>query len=242
MFIASIRTVFGLVVTALYILIVAPPFLLWTAISRRNNLLFVAGGTGVHLALASVGIKVRMEGTEHLQRHRSAVYASNHISNVDPPALFHALRALFPGLRTWYKAELRKLPLLVWVWDFAGFVPIERGNRAQSLPAVERAAEALRQGNSFFIFPEGTRSRTGHLLPFKKGGFLMAIAAQAPIVPVTVSGGREAMKKGSWVVYPVTVTVRLGPPIETAGLTQSDRDVVADKVRAAIEGMLTAAS
>ena len=82
---------------------------------------------------------------------------------------------MFPRLRILYKAELRKLPVLVRAFDLAGFVPLERGNRDQSLPAIERAAQALQEGSSFLIFPEGTRSRTGELLPFKKGGFIMAI-------------------------------------------------------------------
>ena len=243
MIIASVRTVLGLVLTALYILIVAPPFLLWTAITRNTYLLYIAGETGVRLSLALVGIKVRVEGREHLQFNRSAVYMANHISHADSASVFQALSPpLRPRLRILYKAELRKIPILVWVWDFAGFVPIERANRAQSLPAVGRASEALRAGNSFFIFPEGTRSATGKLLPFKKGGFLMAIAAQAPVVPMTVAGGADALRKGSWVVHPATVTVRLGPPIETAGMTQSDRETLVRQVRATIEEMLTAAS
>ena len=104
---------------------------------------------------------------------------------------------LFPRLRILYKAELRKLPILVRAFDLAGFVPLERGNPEQSLPAIERAAEALREGNSFLIFPEGTRSRTGELLPFKKGGFIMAMKGQAPVVPVAIAGARDAMRKGS---------------------------------------------
>ena len=114
---------------------------------------------------------------------------------------------MFPRLRILYKAELRKLPILVRAFDIAGFVPLERGNREQSLPAIEHAAEALRDGNSFLIFPEGTRSRTGTLLPFKKGGFIMALKGQAPIVPVAISGAREAMRKGSFVIRPVRIEI-----------------------------------
>ncbi len=100
------------------------------------------------------------------------------------------------------------------------------------------AADALRQGNSFLIFPEGTRSRTGALLPFKKGGFIMAIQGQAPIVPVAIKGAHAAMHKGSFVIRPVTVTVRFGEPVETAGLTPANRDELSARVRGNVEGLL----
>lgn len=238
MLLAGLRTLTAVVLVSLYILLVAPPALLWTVASRRSVVLYAVGGFGVRFALALAGIRVHLAGAEHIQRHRPAVYAANHISNVDPPVLFEALSELHPRLRTLYKAELRKLPLLVWVFDAAGFVPVERARREQSLPAVQKAAESLSAGNSFFVFPEGTRSRTGELLPFKKGGFLMAIGAQAPIVPITLAGSQDAMRKGSWIVRPVTVTVRIGAPIETTGRTQSDRDEVIADVRAAMQKML----
>jgi 1-acyl-sn-glycerol-3-phosphate acyltransferase len=196
------------------------------------------GHIGVRLGLTLSGIRTDVQGIEHLQRHRAAVYAVNHASNVEPPILFDMLNPLFPKLRILYKAELRKLPVLGRAFDVAGFVPLEGGNRDQSLPAIDRAAQALGEGNSFLIFPEGTRSRTGELLPFKKGGFIMAIKAQAPVVPVAIEGARDAMRKGSLIIRPVIVRARFGAPVETTGLTLDDRDSLIATVRARMTGML----
>ena len=124
------------------------------------------------------------------------------------------------------------------VFDVGGFVAIERGNRDRAMASISRGAQALRSGLSFLIFPEGTRSRTGELLPFKKGGIIMAIEAQVPIVPVAVQGGRGAMRKGSAIVRPASVTVRVGKPIETAGLTVNDRDAVSSRLRNAVQKLL----
>jgi 1-acyl-sn-glycerol-3-phosphate acyltransferase len=218
--------------------VVGPPVLLLAPLLRKRPWLFAAGRGGVHLGLFLSGVKLRIEGAEHLQHHRASIYAVNHASNVEPPLLFEALSPLFPRLSILYKAELRKLPILVRAFDLAGFVPLERGNRDQSLPAIDRAAEALRSGVSFMIFPEGTRSRTGELLPFKKGGFIMAIKAQAPVVPTAIVGARAAMHKGSFVIQPVTVKVKFSAPVETTGLTLDDRDQLAATVRSTIAALL----
>jgi len=231
--VAAARTVATALFLTLYVGIFGPLTLLWTLVTRDARLIYATAGLGVRAGFLLAGIRLVVTGREHLQH--GAVYACNHSSNIEPPAVFYALRSLFPRVRVLYKAELRKLPVLVWAFDIAGFVALERGNPAQSWPAIDRAAEGLQAGSSFVIFPEGTRSRTGELLPFKKGGFLMAIKAQAPVVPVAVAGGRAAMRKGSRLIWPATVHVALQPAITTAGLTLDDRDALVATVRSAIE-------
>src|SRR4029077_21047225 len=131
-----------------------------------------------------------------------------------------------------------RIPVLARTFRMGGFVPIDRHNKESALASIEKGAESLRDGNSFLIFPEGTRSKTDEMLPFKKGGFRMAIKAGAPIIPVAISGGRAAMQRGSAIVRPVTLTVRIGTPIETAGVDVDERDALIARVRQEIATLL----
>ena len=196
---------------ALYVLLIGPPFVLIALLFGKRALLYRVGHLGVRLGLSLSGIRVTVEGTEHIQRHRAAVYAVNHASSVEPPIIFDLLHELFPRLRILYKAELRKLPVLVKAFDLAEFIPLERGNPEQSLPAIDRAARALQQGNSFLIFPEGTRSRTGELLPFKEV-FIPRSMDRLP-GPDGIAGARTrcGMQPASTVHHPAHVE-----PVETA--------------------------
>jgi len=235
----ALRSAATFISIALYVLLIGSPFVLIAIILGKPAILYRIGHLGVRLGLLTSGITSTVEGASNIQRHRAAVYAVNHASNVEPPIVFDVLHELFPKLRILYKAELHKLPVLGRAFDLAGFVPLERANREQSLPAIDGAAEALRDGNSFLIFPEGTRSRTGNLLPFKKGGFILAIKGQAPVVPVAITGARDAMRKGSPIIHPVRVRVRIGEPVETTGMTLDDRDTLATLVHQKVQALLT---
>jgi 1-acyl-sn-glycerol-3-phosphate acyltransferase len=137
---------------------------------------------------------------------------SNHVSNLDAPVLLPSI----PGMASVFlKKELMRIPLLGTAMRMGKYVPVSRGHsREEARKSVEAAADALRSGMHIFVFPEGTRSPDGKLLPFKKGAFFLAAETGAPMVPIVIRGTERMMSKGSLKVIPGEVVVRFLPVME----------------------------
>jgi 1-acyl-sn-glycerol-3-phosphate acyltransferase len=182
--------------------------------------------------LKAAGTPVLAEGLEHIPRGQPLMYASNHSSMFD----IWALLATLPGsVRFVAKQELFKIPLLGGAMRAAGHIPIDRAARKKAFEAYDAAAKTIREGiSSILVFPEGTRSRTGELLPFKNAPFGLAIAAQVPIVPIYVHHTFEILPKGAWRLRSRPIRLLVGTPIPTAGLHAADRERLRDQVRAAM--------
>lgn len=184
------------------------------------------------LILWVAGTKVAVYGLENIPKNQPVVFVSNHQSWFD----IWILAGNLPGqVRFVAKKELGRIPILGRAMRSAGHIIIDRQNRQAALAAYEEASATINSGMSAVVFAEGTRSRTGELLPFKKGPFVLAIAAQVPVVPVYCAGTFELLPKGSLRVRPKPVAVVVGKPMSTLNLRYEDRDRFMADVRLVIE-------
>jgi len=182
----------------------------WAAIRNDFSLMYRWGMGIVWLGVRAAGVRVRIEGTENLPG-QPCIFVSNHVSNMDAPVLLPSL----PGRSSVFiKKKLMGIPVLGLAMRMAKYIPVSRGNsREEAQKSVEYAAEVLRGGLNIVLFPEGTRSPDGNLLPFKKGGFFLAAETGAPMVPVVIQGTAGMMHKGSFKIYPAQAVVRFLPVI-----------------------------
>jgi 1-acyl-sn-glycerol-3-phosphate acyltransferase len=205
----------------------------WTFITGRIDALY---RSAMWIALAGVriaGVRWKVTGNEQLDPSQNYIFMSNHVSNLDPPLLI----PLLPHRVTiMVKKELFRLPILGRAMRMADCVPIDRHNREAAIASVREAEAIIRRGHHMVVYPEGTRSLDGRLLPFKKGPFYMAMETGVPVVPITLIGTETLLPKGKFFVKPGKVEVVFHPPVDPKQF--SDRDDLVDAVRSSIASAL----
>lgn len=190
------------------------------------------------MVVAGCGVKVEAEGFEHLEPGRAYVVLSNHTSYFDVLAIYARVpRDLVPVA----KRELGFIPIFGWALKAGAAIMIDRRDPERARASISRAGDTIRAGRSVLMFPEGTRSRSRELKPFKKGPFHLAQGAGVPILPVAVSGAADVLPVGDWRIRPGTIRVRMGAPISPSEVGEGSpgRAALSDRVRGEIEGLLT---
>src|SRR5580658_675537 len=209
-------------------------FIPWTILTGNANALYTISLKITRAALFLAGIRVEVVGRELIPARTACIFMSNHVSNLDPPALIPCI----PGRTSVYiKRSLTRIPILGYAFRLGEFVPVDRDGRVESAQeSVAAARRVMEKGLHITTFVEGTRSRDGRLLPFKKGPFYLAKEAGAPCIPVSIHGTESMMAKGSLKIRPGAVHIVFHPPIDPA--QYQTREELMQAVRAAIASAL----
>jgi len=220
----------------LLIVLVAVPLSVLALISipldRSGRSFHAVARTWSRCILWLFGIKVRVRGTEHLERTRHYIYVSNHASMFDIPAVVVGIP---DDIRFVLKKELTKVPIWGWALKYGYYISIDRGRARDAAKSLEEAVERMRTGASVILFAEGTRTRDGKLQPFKRGAFSLAARSGVPIVPVAINNTFSILPKGSIRVKPADITIVLEKPVPTEGVEGREAEVkLMEKVREAI--------
>jgi 1-acyl-sn-glycerol-3-phosphate acyltransferase len=205
-------------------------FIPLAVLSGNVNPLYRVANAIVRVGFRAAGIRLKIEGRERVPKDKACIFMANHVSNLDPPSLVSSL----PGRTSVFlKKSLMKLPVLGYCFKLGNFIPVERaGGAEKAQSSIAKAVEVLRQGLHITTFVEGTRSRDGRMLPFKKGPFYLAMQSGAPCIPVSIYGTETLMAKGSFGIKPGTAHVVFHAPIDPANY--STREQLMAAVRASI--------
>lgn len=224
-----LRKLFCMFVAAVWSLAIFPVAILAMIVTLNpSNSVWAVRRLWAPVLLWAGGARMEVIGAENVDPDRPTIYVGNHQSTLDIPAHFVAVPANF---RYVAKSQLRWVPLIGWYLALARHIFINRSNRTAAIESLERAAEQIRAGTSIFLYPEGTRSPDGRVLPFKKGPFALALKARVPVCPVTIEGTSTVMPKNSWNITPGPVRVKIGKPIDPTVFGENDREGLARAVR-----------
>jgi 1-acyl-sn-glycerol-3-phosphate acyltransferase len=226
------RKLFCIVVAGIWTLVCFPLAILAMVVTLKpSNSVWVARELWSPVLLWAGGARLEVSGQENVDPKRPTIYVGNHQSTIDIPAHFLAVPVPF---RYVAKSQLAWVPLIGWYLALAGHVFVNRSNRAKAIASLDAAAAKIRGGTSIFLYPEGTRSPDGRILPFKKGPFALALKSRVPVCPVTIEGSGDLMPKNSWNITPGPIRVRIGKPIDTTRFAENDREGLARAVREVI--------
>lgn len=231
--IATFRAIVALTFWAIYVPLAGVIGIPVALLTNDAGFLYRIAAWGAAFGVTLSGVRMEATGRDRLDPGKAYIYMSNHVSNLDPPVIVKLLphRVAFMA-----KAELFKIPILSRAMRLASFVPVERKNREAAINSVHEAAKVVQGGMSMLVYPEGTRSRDGRLLPFKKGPFHMALESGASVVPITMVGTHEAWPKGKFAIHPRTVTAVFHEPIDSRRF--QTREELLAAVRASIASAL----
>ncbi len=225
-----IRTIIVVSYYALGLVLVMPWLILWSLLTGSPDFMYQMTMKAVRSGLRIAGVRVRVEGLENIPPG-VCIFAANHVSNMDPLAFVPAIPRRVSLLA---KGEIFRIPILSKAMRLAKLIPVDREDREAAASSIDIAVRYLKEGLSFAVYPEGTRSRDGRLLSFKKGTFVMAIEAGVPIVPVSIAGAQTLMRKGDWTVHPGEVIVRFGQAVDASAYTMDKRAELLARVEALI--------
>jgi 1-acyl-sn-glycerol-3-phosphate acyltransferase len=196
-----------------------------------------AGKNAIRIAPKILGIRLDVSGTDVVERDKSFIFMSNHLSFLDGPLLYFVTPQ---PIRVILKKEIFRIPVIGLGMKQVGFVPVDRKGIRGGKKSIDQAARLMREkGYSFLIFPEGTRSRSGKLQDFRRGGFFLAQTSQSDIVPISIEGTFELMPKGSFFVKKGTIKVSFHPPVSVQGNRKEDLPALIQEVREMIRSGLT---
>lgn len=227
---SMIRTAIVLLCFALAIILFLPWLILWSLLTGNQDLMYNLSMGTVRFGLRLVGVRVRLEGTENIPPG-ACIFAANHTSYIDPLAFVPNIprRVAIP-----LKKEIFRIPILSYGMRLAKFVPVDRASRKASTESLKLALRYLSEGYSMAVYPEGTRSPDGRMLPFKGGAFVMAIQAGLPMVPVSIVGARKLLPKGEIAIRPGEVIVRFGLPVDTSQYSPAQRHELVARVESLV--------
>jgi 1-acyl-sn-glycerol-3-phosphate acyltransferase len=228
-----IRLLIAVVWWAMFIPLAGLVGIPWTFVSGKIDFLYRIATWGAFRGVLLAGVKVETEGLDRLDPASNYIFMANHVSNIDPPILVPLIPRRTSVL---VKRELFGIPILGYAMRLGDLVAVDRANREAAVDSVRRAVEVLKRGLNMVIFPEGTRSRDGRLLPFKKGPFYLAIDSGVSVVPVSMVNTFQIWPKGHFYIKPLTARVVFHRPLDPQDF--ATRDDLMNAVRGKIASAL----